>query len=101
MKTALLVASLLLALPVLAQTVILNIENITPDSRYTVNNDGTVTDNETGLMWMQCSEGLAWELSGGVGNCTGTATTHTWDAASALANGKEFAGYSDWRPPGI
>lgn len=101
MKNALFVASLLLALPVLAQTVNPNIENITPDSRYTVHDDGTVTDNDTGLMWMQCSEGQSWESNGGAGNCTGTATTHTWDAALALANGKAFAGYSDWRLPDI
>jgi hypothetical protein len=101
MKYALFVASLLLALPVLAQTVNPNIENITPDSRYTVHDDGTVTDNDTGLMWMQCSEGQSWESNGGAGNCTGTATTHTWDAALALANGKAFAGYSDWRLPDI
>lgn len=101
MKNALLAASLLLALPVLAQTVNPNIENITPDSRYTVHDDGTVTDNDTGLMWMQCSEGQSWESNGGAGNCTGTATIHTWDAALALANGKAFAGYSDWRLPDI
>lgn len=101
MKHVLLAANLLLALPVLAQTVNPNIENITPDSRYTVNNDGTVTDNETDLMWMQCSEGQTWESDGAAGNCTGTATTHTWDAAHALANGKAFAGYSDWRLPDI
>jgi hypothetical protein len=101
MKNALLAASLLLALPVLAQTVNPNIENITPDSRYTVNNDGTVTDNDTGLMWMQCSEGQVWESDGGAGNCSGTTTTHTWDAALALANSKAFAGHSDWRLPNI
>ena len=102
MKHILLVASLLLALPVLpvlAQTVNPNIENITPDSRYTLNYDGTVTDNDTGLMWMQCSEGQTWESNGGAGNCTGTATAHTWDAAFALANDKTFAGHTDWRLP--
>jgi hypothetical protein len=99
MKNALLSASILLALPVLAQTVNPNIENITPESRYTVNNDGTVTDNDTGLMWMQCSEGQAWESDGGAGNCAGTATIHTWGAALTLANEKSFAGYADWRLP--
>ena len=104
MKNILLAACLLLALPVLpalAQTVNQNIENITPDSRYTVNNDGTITDNETGLMWMQCTEGQTWESNGGAGNCTGTATTYTWDAALALANDKTFAGHTDWRLPDI
>jgi four helix bundle protein len=101
MKNALLAASLLLALPVLAQTISPNIENITPDSRYIVNNDGTVNDNKTGLMWMQCSEGQAWESNSGAGNCIGTATTHTWGAALALANDKTFAGHTDWRLPDI
>jgi hypothetical protein len=101
MKHVLSAASLLLALPVLAQTVNPNIENITPDSRYAVNNDGTVTDNDTGLMWMQCSEGQAWDSNGGAGKCIGPATTHTWDGALALANGKAFAGHYDWRLPDI
>ncbi|MCP4235257.1 MAG: DUF1566 domain-containing protein, partial [Aestuariibacter sp.] len=30
----------------------------TPDSQLQDNGDGTVTDNKTGLMWKQCSEGL-------------------------------------------
>lgn len=101
MKHVLLAVGLLLALPILAQTFNPNIENITPDSRYTVNNDGTVTDNETDLVWMQCSEGQVWEPNGGVGNCTGAATPHTWDGALVLANDKAFAGYSDWRLPDI
>lgn len=101
MKNTLFLASLLLGSPVLAQTFNPNIENITPDSRYTVNNDGTVTDNETGLMWMQCSEGQTWESNGGAGGCIGTATSHTWEAALALANAKAFAGYTDWRLPNI
>lgn len=28
-----------------------------PDSRYTDNGDGTVTDLATGLIWKQCAEG--------------------------------------------
>lgn len=40
------------------------------------NNDGTVTDTVTGLMWDQC----AWGLSG-TGCATGTPSTHTWSAA--------------------
>jgi len=101
MKYPLFAACLLLALPVCAQTVKTNFENITPDSRYTVHNDGTVTDNDTGLMWIQCSEGQIWESNGGAEDCTGTATTYTWDAAMTLANDKSFAGYSDWRLPNI
>ena len=47
------------------------------------NNDGTITDNATGLMWTQddSGEGLIWE-----------------DALS-YADSYEFAGHSDWRLP--
>jgi len=66
----------------------------TPDSQFTVNGDGTVTDNKTGLMWKQCSEGLSGA------SCTGNITTHTWKAALQLA-GTSFAGHTDWRLPNI
>lgn len=47
------------------------------------NDDGTITDNATGLMWMQNDngEGIRWE-----------------DALSYAEN-MEFAGFSDWRLP--
>ncbi len=47
------------------------------------NDNGTISDQATGLMWMQddSGEGMIWK-----------------DALS-LAEGKEFAGYSDWRLP--
>ena len=52
---------------------------------YTDNGDGTVTDNATGLMWVQddTGEGMIWE-----------------DALS-IAEGSEYAGYSDWRLPNV
>lgn len=101
MNNVLLVVSLLLVLPVNAQTVNIYMENLTPDNRYSVNNDGTVTDNVTGLMWMQCSEGQVWESRGGEGNCTGEAIEYKWDAALRIADSKTFAGNSDWRLPDI
>lgn len=47
------------------------------------NSDGTITDNATGLMWMQDDngEGILWK-----------------DAFS-YAEGMEYAGYNDWRLP--
>jgi len=68
-----------------------------PDSRYTVNANGTVIDKDTGLMWKQCSEGLS-----GINCATGAITPFTWKAA--LAKGAEtaaFAGYTDWRLPNV
>ncbi len=49
------------------------------------NGDGTITDNTTGLMWMQddYTEAVNWE------------------DALEYAEGKEFAGYSDWRLPDV
>lgn len=73
----------------------------TPTSDFTVHNDGTVTHNPTGLMWKVCSEGQAWNAGGG--SCSGTATSHTWQAAlqipQTLNAGGGFAGHSDWRLP--
>ena len=47
------------------------------------NNDGTITDNATGLMWMQDDNAAAI----------------LWQTALSYAEGYEFAGYSDWRLP--
>ncbi|MFI3255390.1 MAG: DUF1566 domain-containing protein [Eubacteriales bacterium] len=52
---------------------------------YTDNGDGTITDNESGLMWMQD------DLAVGV----------EWAEALAMAESYEFAGYSDWRLPDV
>lgn len=69
-----------------------------PDSIYTNNGDGTVTDNQTSLTWMQCVQGLS-------GNAcdTGTAVIYTWRAAltavQSANSGAGTFGYTDWRLP--
>jgi len=50
---------------------------------YTDHHNGTVTDNNTGLMWQQNAE----------------VTTRTWDAAGTYCTTLPLAGYSDWRLP--
>jgi len=60
------------------------------NSAYGINNfanngDGTITDNATGLMWMQNDNG----------------TPVTWENALTYAENMTFAGYSDWRLPDI
>ncbi len=52
---------------------------------FSDNGNGTITDNATGLMWMQndSEEGMSWE-----------------DALDYAEN-LEFAGYSDWRLPDV
>lgn len=70
----------------------------TPSIQFTVNNDGTVTDDETSLMWKVCSEGQVWDSS----NCTGTATLFTWQDALNQAQSARVAidlGFNDWRLP--
>lgn len=53
--------------------------------QYTDNNDGTVTDNRTGLVW-QKTEGLA---------------VATWEDALLYAKNLVFAGHDDWRLPNL
>jgi len=70
-------------------------ENV-PDSRYTVNGDGTVLDKDTGLLWKQCVEGVS-----GANCATGIFVTYSWKAALELASATSFAGKTGWRVPSI
>ncbi len=54
-------------------------------NNYTDNNDGTVTDTSTGLMWQQSS----------------SSAVMTWEKALDYCEGLNFAGYTDWRLPTI
>ncbi|MBE4591013.1 hypothetical protein BOO24_01395 [Vibrio navarrensis] len=65
-------------------------ENWAPDSRYTIKND-IVLDNETGLEWKRCPEGLNWNGSA----CTGVPLEISWNDAIATYP-KEGA---SWRLP--
>jgi hypothetical protein len=79
--------------------------NINPMS-YTDHGNGTVKDNNTGLMWQKCSIGQNNDLS-----CSGTATFHNWFQASGTYNTSfnlysqsvcgslNLGGHSDWRLP--
>ena len=73
-----------------------NIPDNQADSRYTVHDDGTVTDRRTGLMWKQCAEGLS-----GKECSSGSAESMDWDTAIEWAKRKSYAGYSDWRLPNV
>src|SRR5438477_10954359 len=63
---------------------------------YTDNGNGTVTDNNTGLMWEKLSmDGSVHDVS----------TTYPWANAFAqhvaTLNGTSFAGHTDWRVPNV
>jgi len=79
--------------------------------RYTDNNDGTILDKMTNLMWMKCDVDVTWDdvnkicqpptdvLGGGTGRIT-----YTWQEALLAANNTNingFANKSDWRLPNI
>jgi len=51
---------------------------------FTDNGDGTVTDNNTGLIWQQ-----------------GEGGQKTWEDAISYCEGLSLAGYTDWRLPNI
>lgn len=85
----------------LAVLILLTLAGVRPAlaqlAQFTVNDDGTVTDTFTGLIWDRCS----WGQSGF--HCTtGAASTHTWPQALAVAvtaNTQVYKGHSDWRLP--
>ena len=58
-----------------------------PSPRFTDNGDGTVTDNQTGLMWTQDAN-----LAG---------TSNSWTEAIDFCNALSLAGYDDWRLPNV
>lgn len=64
---------------------------------YMDNGDGTITDNNTGLMWEKKSDD---------GTIHDKGTSHTWANAFAvhiagLNAGAGFAGHTDWRLPNV
>lgn len=68
--------------------------------RYQINNNGTVTDNLTGLLWKRCSEGQIWNGT----TCTGQANNFTWKQIMPKGKQKKwktFANYKDWHIPTI
>ena len=76
---------------------------------YTNNNNGTITDNTTGLMWKTCEQGQAWDNNNTAANltddnCTADSNatdTYNWTAALTEAQNHTFAGYDDWRLPNV
>jgi len=65
-------------------------------SSYTDNEDGTITDGNTGLMWKRCTEPDT-QTSG----CTGTHSIYTWQNAINQCEGLNYPTdvYTDWRLP--
>jgi hypothetical protein len=73
------------------------IQATAPESRFIDRSDGTVVDADTGLVWMRCTLGQQWQDR----NCKGKANFVSLEAAQRAAAASRYAGYSDWRLPGI
>lgn len=78
----------------------------TPTAEFTDHFDGTVTHDNTGLMWAKCSRGQVWvdntPNDASDDACSGSAADYDWRAALAQAqsaNGASHLGYNDWRLP--
>ncbi len=63
-------------------------------NNFVDNGDGTVTDNATGLTWMQKDSGHLSAGDSGDGKLN-------WEQALAWAEGLTYAGKSDWRVPNV
>ncbi|MBM95313.1 MAG: hypothetical protein CMI09_05640 [Oceanospirillaceae bacterium] len=59
--------------------------------------DGTIFDTETGLLWWRCSWGSEWETA----QCQDEPLKVGWEDALVLADELAVAGYTDWRLPNI
>jgi hypothetical protein len=71
-----------------------------PDSRFTNNEDGTITDIQTGLMWARCRQGF--QGAGCDTSSNPVTNTFTWAAALALNSAtSDTANRTDWRLPNI
>ncbi len=55
------------------------------ENDFEENGDGTITDNETGLMWTQADNGEGLD----------------WENALSFAENAEIGGYTDWRLPNV
>ncbi len=75
----------------------------TPSYSFRVNQDGTVTDTRTQLVWKVCAEGMTWEQN--TNTCTGVATGLSWsDSLAYVKTSNEtggFAGSTQWRLPNV
>ena len=77
-------------------------KQVSPGPTFVNNDDGTVIDTTTGLMWMRCAYGLQWNGSTCLSDHLGGYNWKTALLGVQDLNGKGgFAGHVDWRIPNI
>lgn len=73
----------------------------TPVERFKNNGDGTLTDTQSGMIWMRCALGQRWDGA----TCAGKPGDYSWqgaqEAAGKLNDKGGYARYVDWRVPHI
>ncbi|CAM3038358.1 DUF1566 domain-containing protein [Moritella viscosa] len=94
---------------VIAQECSINISRSAPDTRFVLNNEGSVKDQLTGLTWMRCRLGQTWNRVDKT--CDGTPQGFYWQSALTTVetindpNGNhalhQFSGIKQWRLPNI
>jgi hypothetical protein len=72
-----------------------------PSERFVDNRDGTVTDKQSGLMWMRCALGQRWTGSDRSGEPDTLNWSEAQEAAHSLNERGGYARHADWRMPHI
>ena len=76
-------------------------------NRYVDNNDGTITDKMTNLMWQKCTLGAVWNNQSESCEVDGDELKILkfeilqWRDALERARQNDFASHSDWRLPNV
>lgn len=80
-----------------------NCQTTIPDSRFINNQNGTVTDTKTGLIWKRCIEGQSGSECevDPVDQTKGVFSVESAQKHVRSINNASFAGYRDWRIPKI
>jgi len=99
----------LVSVSAIAQECAIDIARSAPDTRFTLNNEGSVKDQLTGLTWMRCRLGQTWNKVDKA--CDGTPQTFYWQSALTTIetindpNGNhalhQFSGMKQWRLPNV
>ncbi len=96
---------LILFLPSLTFAQTCNNQIIATTNHFLDNNNGTISDPITGLIWKKCSEGQYYNST--ANSCDGTLFRYSWQDAFQQAqnvntgNSGETTGYTNWRLPNI
>ncbi|MFC1514653.1 DUF1566 domain-containing protein, partial [Candidatus Omnitrophota bacterium] len=69
--------------------------------RFTDNSDGTITDNATGLMWVQSGYADADTTPATTYVADGSWRTYTWANALLYCERLDYASHTDWRLPNV